>query len=138
MHLGQPHSSFIRQVANQSSMPRQPPHYEVVINGKPWRLRPGATNMMEALALLLLALRTSNLQSYAGFPALLREAAESGGTSFFNFREQLSSWFRTKNWSALLPWQSPYPNPAVMNPSFNSGINPAFISPGTNSFGGAS
>lgn len=74
-HLGQAPSAYLRQVVDQSVFPKPMPHYEVVTLQKTWRLRPGSTNLPEALALLMNALRRQS-RSYQSFPQPLRAAIE--------------------------------------------------------------
>merc|ERR1712048_309691 len=76
MHLNQPHMAFLRNTMDQKFHPQPAPHYEVVIATKVWRLRPGITNIPEALGLLLLSLRRHSC-SYGSFPQALREAVEA-------------------------------------------------------------
>lgn len=76
-HLGQPASCYIRQVTDQSIVPRPAPHYEVVVMQKVWKIRPGNISMLEAFALLLHALRRHS-RSYQTFPASWRNALEGG------------------------------------------------------------
>mmetsp|Transcript_48945 Transcript_48945/g.116376 ORF Transcript_48945/g.116376 Transcript_48945/m.116376 type:complete len:582 (-) Transcript_48945:39-1784(-) len=76
-HLSQAPVAFLRQVTDQTVFPKPPPHYEVATLAKPYRLRPGNTNILEALAILMHALRKSNSRSYQSFPAVLRTATEA-------------------------------------------------------------
>lgn len=72
---GQPPAAYLRQVTDQSSYPKPPPHYELVTPTKTWRLRQGNSNLIEALALLLDALRR-HPRAFQSFPAALRAIAE--------------------------------------------------------------
>lgn len=74
-HLGQPPVAYLRQVTEQSTFPRPAPHYEVVTMQKTWQIRPGNNNILEALGLLLFALRRHS-RSYQSFPQVLRTAFE--------------------------------------------------------------
>mmetsp|Transcript_8309 Transcript_8309/g.19563 ORF Transcript_8309/g.19563 Transcript_8309/m.19563 type:complete len:533 (+) Transcript_8309:109-1707(+) len=75
-HLGQAPVAFLRQVTDQNVFPKPPPHYEVVTLAKTYRIRPGNTNILEALAILMHALRKSNSRSYQSFPQILRNAIQ--------------------------------------------------------------
>lgn len=74
-HLGQPVPAYLRQVTDQTIHPRPAPHYEVVAMQKVWKLRPGNSNFLEALALLLHLLRRHS-RSYQSFPPAFRTAVE--------------------------------------------------------------
>jgi hypothetical protein len=76
-HLGQSQTAFLRQVTDQSLFPKPPPHYEVFILTRAFKLKPGNGNLVEALGLLLHTLRKSSPRSYQAFPQLLRTAVES-------------------------------------------------------------
>mmetsp|Transcript_99254 Transcript_99254/g.256632 ORF Transcript_99254/g.256632 Transcript_99254/m.256632 type:complete len:599 (-) Transcript_99254:157-1953(-) len=75
-HMGQPPAAYLRQVTDQSVYPRPPPHYEVVTMQKVWKVRAGSSNMLEAFALLLHALRRHSSRSYPSFPQAIRNAVE--------------------------------------------------------------
>lgn len=77
-HQGQSPTAHLRQVTDQRQFPRPAPHYEVVTLSKVWKLRPGNTNILEALALLLHTLRRQS-RSYQAFPPLVRAAIEAAG-----------------------------------------------------------
>lgn len=80
-HLGQLPSAWLRQVTSQQSrLAKPPPHYEVVTPARPWKLRPGNANMLEAVALLMHVLRTTS-RSYGSFPANMRAAVEKAAFS---------------------------------------------------------
>merc|ERR1712217_174523 len=82
-HLGQSPTAYLRQVTDQSLLPRPAPHYEVVTLQNTWKIRPGNANFLEALPSLLDALRRQS-KSYQSFPQVLRqsvEAAASWGTA---------------------------------------------------------
>lgn len=74
-HLGQSPVAYLRQVADQTLLPRPAPHYEVVTRTKIWKLRPGNLNVLEALGLLLHALRRHS-RSYKTFPQEVQAAVE--------------------------------------------------------------
>jgi len=75
-HLGLPASAYLRQVTDQTAIPRPAPHYEVVtMQRKTWKIRPGNTSILEALALLLQALGRHS-RSYQAFPQVFRSALE--------------------------------------------------------------
>lgn len=75
-HLGLPASAYLRQVTDQAAIPRPAPHYEVVtMQRKTWKIRPGNTSILEALALLLHALGRHS-KSYQAFPQMFRSALE--------------------------------------------------------------
>jgi len=90
-HLGQSPTAYLRQVTDQSLFPKPAPHYDVVTLQRAWRIRPGNTNLLEALALLLQALRR-NSRSYQSFPQLLRTAVESVAAPSAPART-FTSWF---------------------------------------------
>jgi len=79
-HHGQSPTAYLRQVTDQSHFPRPPPHYEVVTPTKAWKLRPGNSNLLEGLALLLHALRRHS-RSYNSFPQTFRAAVEITGST---------------------------------------------------------
>lgn len=86
-HLGQPPVVWLRQVTDQRpTRTRQPPHYEVVTFDRIFKLRPGLTNLLEALVLLLQVLRTRRPNAYQIFPANIRSVVENtplfGGMGF--------------------------------------------------------
>lgn len=89
-HLGQQSTAFLRQVTDQNVFPKPAPHYEVVTLHKVWRIRPGNANLLEALALLLQALRRHS-HSYQSFPQSLRTAVESAAATSAPART--FSWF---------------------------------------------
>jgi len=78
-HLGQSPTAYLMQVTDQSISPRPAPHYEVVTLQKTWKIRPGNTNLLEALPLLLDALRRQS-KSYQSFPQVLRQTLEVSGS----------------------------------------------------------
>jgi len=78
-HMGQAPTAYLRQITDQAVSPRPPPHYEVVTLQKTWRLRPGNNNLLEALAVLMHALRRHS-RSYQSFPQVLRSAVEAPQT----------------------------------------------------------
>jgi hypothetical protein len=89
-HLGQSPFAYLRQVTDQAANPKPAPHYEVVTLSKVWKFRPGNSNLFEALALLIHALKRHQPRSYQLFPQQLRNAIESttsanlpGGASTF-------------------------------------------------------
>jgi len=101
-HLGQSPTAYLRQVVDQSHLPRPAPHYEVVTLTKAWKLRPGNANILEAVALLLHALRRHSARSYQAFPPMMRTALETAagiapmqgaGTSVQAPRASVQGWF---------------------------------------------
>mmetsp|Transcript_110583 Transcript_110583/g.323580 ORF Transcript_110583/g.323580 Transcript_110583/m.323580 type:complete len:236 (+) Transcript_110583:1429-2136(+) len=90
-HQGQAPTAYLRQVTDQAVLPRPAPHYEVVTLHKTWRLRPGNSNVLEALALLMQALRRHSQHSYQAFPQSLRTALES--TAATSAPARTFSWF---------------------------------------------
>lgn len=76
-HLGQSPVAYLRQVTDQLASPKAAPHYEVVTMSKVWKFRPGNSNLFEALALLIHALKRHQPRSYQLFPQQLRNAIES-------------------------------------------------------------
>lgn len=76
-HLGQSQTAFLRQVTDQNLFPKPPPHYEVLIPTRVFKLKPGNSNLAEALGLLLHTLRKNSPRSYQAFPQSLRAAVES-------------------------------------------------------------
>lgn len=74
-HMNQPPAAYLRQVTDQTLFPRPPPHYEVVTMQKVWKVRPGNSSMLEAVGLLLHALRRHS-RSYPSFPQVIRDAVE--------------------------------------------------------------
>merc|ERR1719296_285671 len=92
-HLGQPAAAYLRQVTDQSALPRPTPHYEVVtMQGKTWKIRPGHLSLLEAMALLLHALRRHS-RSYHIFPQVLRTALEGApGTPLAAGPPRLFAW----------------------------------------------
>lgn len=79
-HLGQTPAAYMRVVTDQSAVPRPAPHYEVVTMQKTWKLRPGNANILEALALMLHALRRDS-RSYQSFPQAIRTAFENASSN---------------------------------------------------------
>jgi hypothetical protein len=75
-HLGRPAVAYLRQVTDQTVLPKPAPHYEVMTPTKVWKFRPGGRNLFEALALLIHTLRRHNARSFQSFPASLRNAVE--------------------------------------------------------------
>lgn len=92
-HQGQPTVAYMRQVTDQSQMPKPPPHYEVVTTQKTWKLRPGNSNVLEALALLLYWLRKQAPRSYKSFPQSLQNLLETQAAMGGLFSRPLGSWF---------------------------------------------
>ncbi|CAL1136921.1 unnamed protein product [Cladocopium goreaui] len=82
-HLGQAPSAFLRQTVDQTPTPKPVPHYEVVVLQKVWKLRPGNRNLLEALALLMHALR-KNSRSYNSFPQSLRNVMEGSANPWLS------------------------------------------------------
>jgi len=76
-------AAFLRQVTDQSCFPRPTPHYEVVTQGRVWRLRPGGTNHLEALGLLLIHLFRHRSHLYGLFPQAFRTTAEAAEAPSF-------------------------------------------------------
>jgi len=99
-HLGQYSAAYLRQVTDQNLVPRPAPHYEVVTLQKVWRVRPGNANFLEALALLLHALRRHSPRSYQSFPQILRAVIE---VSAGNMERTGDSWA----WSGVRALASP-------------------------------
>jgi hypothetical protein len=77
-HLGQSPVAYLRQVVDQSANTKPAPHYEVYALNKVWKLRPSNTNLLEALALLIYALKRHNSRSYQAVPQQLRDAIDPG------------------------------------------------------------
>jgi hypothetical protein len=75
-HMNQSPVAYLRQVTEQNISPKPPPHYEVFTLTKVWKLRPGNTNIFEAVALLIHALKRHHSRSHQSFPQQLRSAIE--------------------------------------------------------------
>lgn len=80
-HLGQAPVAFLRQITDQTLTPKPAPHYEVFTLTKVWKLRPGSTNLLEALALLLHSLKRQHSKSYQSFPPAFRNIMEGSSGS---------------------------------------------------------
>jgi len=91
-HLGQAPSAFLRQTVDQTPTPKPVPHYEVVVLQKVWKLRPGNRNLLEALALLMHALR-KNSRSYNSFPQSLRNVMEGSANPWLSSFQNLYNRF---------------------------------------------
>eukprot|EP00435_Cladocopium_sp_Y103_P058322 s20_g20.t1 len=91
-HLGQAPSAFLRQTTDQTPTPKPVPHYEVVVLQKVWKLRPGNRNLLEALALLMHALR-KNSRSYNSFPQSLRNVMEGSANPWLSSFQNLYNRF---------------------------------------------
>ncbi|CAK9029394.1 Hydroxylase/desaturase CTB9 (Cercosporin toxin biosynthesis cluster protein 9) [Durusdinium trenchii] len=74
-HLGQAPTAFLRQTTDQTLTPKPVPHYEVVVLQKAWKLRPGNRNLLEALALLMHALRKHSRCHRTSRPAVAAQRA---------------------------------------------------------------
>lgn len=70
--------AWLRQVAPQRQRAKLLPYYELVTPERAWKLRPGNTNVLEALGLLLQVLRQRRPTAYQAFPENLRAALEMG------------------------------------------------------------
>lgn len=82
-HLGQEPAAYLRQVVDQTMPIKSAPHYDVVALHRVWRLRPGSSNVLEALALLMQFLRRHSSSYQAAFPPALTAAFESPSSSSF-------------------------------------------------------
>merc|ERR1712232_1107717 len=76
-HLSQSPAAYLRQVTDQMANPKPAPHYEVVTMSRVWKFKPGNSNLFEALALLVHALKRHQPRSYQLLPQQLRNVIES-------------------------------------------------------------